>query len=111
MMRTRLWKLASIIDTDSREGRKELLMVFRRINELLCAAREEIEGKSNTYNQINITEFANYSDEELQQRKDILIAKALGNFKETDFTIGAIGAGAEAEDDLKSSQVPLASPA
>lgn len=110
LMRDRMFKMAKEIDSSTQEGRKDLLMVFRRINEILCASREEMEGKSNAFTQINITELSSLSDEELQRRKEILVAKALGTFKEADFAIGAIGAGAEAENASQSSQVPLAPP-
>jgi len=55
----------------------ELLMIHRRINETLAQAREEIEGKPTIMQQFNVTQFSNLSDDELQRRKEEIIAKAI----------------------------------
>ena len=81
-MRDRLFLIAEQLDDTTPEGRSELLLVFRRIHEIICVARDEMEGKSNAFTQINVTQLSNLSDEELQRRKEILLAKALGTYQE-----------------------------
>lgn len=110
MMRDRLVEIAHDLDASTKSGRQEILMVFKRLNELLCAAREEMEGKPSHQNFINITELSNLSDEELQRRKEVLIAKALGTYSEGNIRIREAGQGAEATDSTEPIEVPLAAP-
>ena len=106
----RMTELSNDINVKTVDGRKELLMTFRRINEVLCACREEMEGKSNAFTQINITELSSLSDEELQRRKEVLLARALGTFNEADYGIGEVGEGTTSADVIESVEVPLAAP-
>lgn len=59
------------------EQRNEFRVLSKGFIEVLNAAREEVEGKSMVFNQLNMNmELDGQSDEDLIQRRDELIAKA-----------------------------------
>ena len=67
--------------------RAQVLMIMKRLNETVCVAREEIEGKSHIIQQINVGNYSGLSDAELQRRKDDIIAKATGTYQARDLGI------------------------
>lgn len=109
-MRNELFEAAKQLDVTEKQGRMELLMIFRRVNEIICVAREEMEGKAGVLNQINITELTNMSDDELQRRKDVLVAKALGTYKERNIGLGEDSEGTASESQPESIEVSVAAP-
>lgn len=110
VMRDKLFDMTVSLDATLKEDREEILDIYRRINEVLAIAREEMEGKSHTFQQINITEVSSWTDEELQRRKAVLIAKATGTYNERDFGIGEDSEGGAAETDAPPPEIPLATP-
>ena len=109
-MRDTLFAMADSLTIKKRSDRKELMLIFRRVNEVMAIAREEMERRGNVLNQINITELTSLSDEELQKRKEILIAKATGTYNERDFRFGEDTEGAEPATVTEPSEVSVASP-
>lgn len=94
-------KLVKMVDDNpakTKSDRAELLMIIRRLNETICVAREEMENKPNMIQQISLSSYSNMSDEELQRRKEVLIAKATDTQPRRDFGIGDVGEGASFED-------------
>ena len=69
-------EMKELVDIDKSSGRGEKLMMQRRMNETVCAAREEIEGKPLIMQQFNFSQYSSLSDEELQKRKEELLVKA-----------------------------------
>ena len=82
----------------SENQRSQILMVIRRMNEVLSFAREEMEGKSHILQQFNYGNFPGMSDSQLQKRKEEIIAKATGNFQSRDIGIGSDPEGIKTED-------------
>lgn len=102
-MRDKLFEMADIIEVDTVEGRSELLKIFQRINDILAAVRDEMEGKPWLLQQINITELSAMSDDELQRKKEMYIAKANGTYQERYFGIGSDSEGTQEQDSIKPS--------
>ena len=82
----------------SENARSQLLMYIKRRNEVMCVAREEIEGKTKMIQQFNIGQYSSMSDNELQKRKDDLIAKATGVISSRDIGIDSDSEGASPTD-------------
>lgn len=76
--RVELNDLRELPPTDTAEGRNERSMLMRRINETVCAAREEVEGKPLLMQQFNISANSHLTDEELNKRINELTSKASG---------------------------------
>ena len=81
----------------SDNARSQVLMILRRLNEVFCVAREEMEGKHQILQQFNYGAFAGLSDENLQKRKEEIIAKATGTYKPRDIGIREDSEGIETE--------------
>lgn len=109
-VRDKLFNLLNEIDVKTKVGRNEMIVIFRRINETLAVARDEMEGKFVQQNFVNITEFSGLSDDELQYRKDILIAKALGQLDETSSGIRPARKRISTADETEPAEVSLAAP-
>ncbi len=109
-MRDNLFNVLETLDVSDTEQRKELIAIYGKIREILADARTEMEGKPWLIQQINITELNHLSDAELQKRKEILIAKANGTYKERDLGIGEDSQGAEESIDEQPTPVHLAPP-
>lgn len=99
-------KLLEMIDKgniDSKQSRNEMLMIIRRLNETICVAREEMENKPQMIQQVSVGAFSSLSDEELQKRKEMLIAKATGTHQARDIGVGESDEGAEVAGRTESS--------
>lgn len=65
------------LDDTKEEERREFRYMAKGLTEILSVAREEIEGKGMTFNQLNlIGDFDGKSDDELISRRDELLRKA-----------------------------------
>lgn len=97
-MRDELFAMSQSVNTSSSEGRAEVLKIFQRVNDILSAVRDEMEGKPWLLQQINITELSGLSDEELQREREIIIAKATGTYTERRFGLTEDSEGAGQPD-------------
>lgn len=95
-MRQDLLVMLKLVDITTKEGRSETIRIMQRLAETCGKACEEMEGtRASTmmFQQFNSYQYNMMSDEELQQRKDELIAKALGTYAPRNIGIGEDTAG------------------
>ena len=107
-MRNKLFDMADTVDVYAKDGKNEILKIFQRINDILSAVRDEMEGKPWLLQQINITELSNLTDDELQKRKEVIIAKATGTYQERYFGIGEASEGTEEQSNIQSAKISMA---
>lgn len=69
-------EMRDFLSTDAVEDRKELSMIQRRVNETVCVAREEVEGKPLIMQQFNVSQYSGMTDVELNNRIEKLILEA-----------------------------------
>ena len=114
-LRDKLFEVINACNIKKKYGKRDFFTAVRRYNEVAMAVREEMEGKSNAYTQINITELSGLTDEELERRKTELIARAQGRWVGTGNEERSYGVGEFSDGDITPSQdesykIPLASP-
>lgn len=109
-IRNKLFEMVNTLSAKGKEGRTELITIFRTIKDILATTREEMEGTPKSLTQINITDLTGLTDEELRKRKEILIAKELGTYVERNIGIGEDSEGRSSAEDVEPVEVPLASP-
>ena len=87
----------------TKSDKAEFLMMTRRLNETLCVGREEMEAKPFMVQQLSIGAFSSMSDKEIQERKEVLIAKATGTYEGRSNRAGNVDEGEEFSDIEESS--------
>lgn len=108
--RTKLSDLIDTMDVKKKSDRQELLMMMRRLNETICVGREEMEAKPLILQQLNYNDFRDLTDDELQKRRDALLAKAkVIADQRRSFGAGETGIGVEEPTVIEPAQVSLAS--
>ena len=108
--RIKLGRLIDKMPVQTKLQRDELLRAMRLLNETLCVAREEMEKKPEMVQQISLSSFSNLTDQELQKRKEALIAKETGVRPRGDDGIRDPGERETLPDLAQSPQVFLAPP-